>query len=290
MTMRRLPVAPSLAIASSLVIASSLAGLLVACGNETIKPAPVDASTTTTSTGGSGGSEPEPPKGTPIRSVETRSPWGGVPGNLLVDGDFEFSVVIEGSQPQAGWFAFGNFGRANLRGETGGLCKSGLRCAVMSDDQALFGQGTSARDSAMIAGLWAKLPAGYDCNAIAYDILRCSSFFSVAAIPPVSEQPDADGWCEYRGMVNAQPSGACVFIENTLAEGDVALVDLATLLPVATAEKMQPGRKAQRGGKVPAARAARGRKIAEAVRRQRRFGAPSADAQDETQRGPRGPR
>lgn len=274
-------------IVRSWAIALSLAGLLVACSNETVKPAPADSTTGTTSQGGSGGSEPEPPKGTPIRSVQTRSPWGGVEGNLFVDGDFEFSVVIEGSQPQSGWYAFGDFGRGNLRGETGGLCKSGLRCAAMPDDQVLFGQGTAARGSAMVAGLWAKLPAGYDCSAIAYDILRCSSFFSVAQIPPVSEQPDADGWCEYRGMVPEQPSGACAYIENTLAEGEVALIDLATLLPAATAEKMQPGRKAERGRTVPKARAARGRAIAEAVRRQRRFGAPNSDGK---RPGPKGSR
>ena len=104
-----------------------------ACSEEKLAPAPVDATTSSSSSGGSagtGGSTVTPPEPR-IRTVETRNPWGGALGNLFVDGDFEFSVVLQGSSPQAGWFAFSNNGQGYVRGETGGLCKSGMRCAVM---------------------------------------------------------------------------------------------------------------------------------------------------------------
>ena len=90
--------------------ALATAVVVAACSEEKIAPAPVDATTSSSSTGGSdgtGGGAVTPPEAR-IRTVETRSPWGGAIGNLFVDGDFEFSVVLQGASPQAGWFAFGN--------------------------------------------------------------------------------------------------------------------------------------------------------------------------------------
>ncbi len=163
------------------------------------------------------------------RRVELRSPVGGTPGNLLVDGDFETSIVIQGTGPQSGWLAFGA-GAAYLRGATGGVCRSGLRCGFLDPGVVLFGQGASARDSGMIASVWARPPAGYGCFAVQAQVLRCNSFLTAAGMIPESETPRPDGWCFYRGRVAQQTSGVCMYLETNLT-GEPALVDDARIIP-----------------------------------------------------------
>jgi hypothetical protein len=50
---------------------------------------------------------PDPsPAAAPValeRRMLMRSPMGGPPGDLLVDGDFEFSVTVAGHSFQTGW-------------------------------------------------------------------------------------------------------------------------------------------------------------------------------------------
>jgi len=242
-----------------------------ACSEEAIAPAPVDATSSSSSTGGSDGSgggtiNPPQPR---LRTVQTRNPWGGTPGNLLVDGDFEFSVVIKGASPQAGWFSFGNAGQGYVRGETGGLCKSGMRCAIFPSGRVFFGQGTAADGKGMIAGLWAKVPEGDDCEVIDYSIVRCNfqSNFAVD-IPPVSTLPDEDGWCHYRGGVSEQTTATCAYIESNMAPGTEAILDLATVLP-------DDGTAPLRGMlSMSGARAQRARAVIDTIRSRRPIGDP----------------
>lgn len=261
---------PTLVSLAALATIGAVASL-AACSEEKLAPAPLDATTSSSSSGGSdgsGGDTTNPPEPR-IRTIETRSPWGGALGNLLVDGDFEFSVVVQGASPQAGWFAFSNSGQGYVRGETGGLCKSGMRCAVMEAQSILFGQGTAARGAGMIAGLWAKVPEGDDCSVIDYAVIRCNFQGNFAvSIPPVSPVPDEDGWCRYRGGVSEQTTATCAYIENSLAPGTRAILDLATLLPDDGTAPMR--RMRALGG----ARAERARAIVDTIRSRRPIGDP----------------
>lgn len=181
--------------------------------------------------------KPHPPAGPVVRTVETRNPWGGPAGNLMADGDFEFSIVLEGSSPQAGWNAFANNNLTYLRGLTGGMCKSGLRCAVvggggLGGDTGLLGKGTSAKGSGMIGEAWAKVPAGATCDAVQFLFYHCSYNDNFGRrIDAVSVEPDADGWCRYRGGIAEQDEAVCLQITSTVAIDQEVVIDAVSLIP-----------------------------------------------------------
>lgn len=206
----------------TLLATAVMAASLAACFGDEGPPNPVPTDSTAI---------PDPVQpGDVRRRVELRSPLGGTPGNLLVDGDFETSIVIEGSSPQSGWLAFGQNSRAYLRGATGGVCRSGLRCGWLEPGVLLFGQGTAAKDSGMIASAWARPAEGFGCNSVQVQVLRCNSFISAANVFAESETPRPDGWCFYRGRVSRQTTGTCMLIEASLP-AEPALVDNAAIVP-----------------------------------------------------------
>jgi hypothetical protein len=205
------------------------AGALVACGSEgPPNPAPL-----ANQGGAAPTSEPKPPPAPAKRTVSTRNPWGGPPSNLLVDGDFEFSIGLQGSSQQTGWRAFtSNVGLSYLYATTGGLCRTGLRCAVMRADQFYFGRGASANGVGMRAELWAKVPEGRDCETVSQIYFDC--FFennAIFAITSESLLPDESGWCRYRGVIPEQTLAMCSQVQNTLVDAEVAILDSATLIP-----------------------------------------------------------
>jgi hypothetical protein len=163
------------------------------------------------------------------RTVETRNPLGGRLGNLLVDGDFELSIIVQGTGAQSGWLAFGNQS-AYLRGATGGVCRRGLRCGWADPSVLLFAQGAAAKDSGMIATLWAKPPEGSSCSMIRAEILRCSSFDTAAPLFQESPEPRPDGWCFYRGRISRQTTAVCMLVQNVSTTESV-LVDDAAIVP-----------------------------------------------------------
>ncbi|MBW2528823.1 MAG: hypothetical protein JRI23_31900 [Deltaproteobacteria bacterium] len=112
------------------IVAAVLAGWLSGCqASEYTEPdpAPLDGGALTT---GGGQTSTPPDAGARRRTVMTRNPWGGPPGNLVVDGEFELSVTPSGGQ--TGWRAFHfSGGLRELQVETGGVCRGGLRCALL---------------------------------------------------------------------------------------------------------------------------------------------------------------
>lgn len=166
-----------------------------------------------------------------VRHVEVRNPLGGPPGNLLVDGDFEMSITFEGHAGQGAWFVFVGGGTAHLRGETGGLCKSGLRCAILEASAILYGRGSAANGTGMVGSVWAKPPEGSDCGVIQPAIVDCNFSGLETQLIPLTAVPQADGWCEYRGGRPEASAATCMTIENTLAFGERAIVDHAVVAP-----------------------------------------------------------
>lgn len=205
---------------------------LAACHEEAVEPAPAPAVPTTTAT--------TPPEKKPVkRTVETRVPFGGPAGNLLVDGDFEVSISFEGSGEQLAWIALTETGgEAYLRGETGGLCKSGLSCGVLEPGMLLYGRGTSAKDAAMDASIYMKPPAGRGCDIADIELVHCNFSGTAAALTATSADPAADGWCQYTASIEPQSQGICMLITSELAQGETALVDRATLLAAGRSSQM----------------------------------------------------
>lgn len=161
---------------------------------------------------GTGGAEVD--AGPPVRSVETRNPFGNTEttDNVLIDGDFELTA----GSGQYGWQAISTTAPASLERETGGLCFSGVTCGVLTGDANLIAFGTAADGVPMEASLRVKHPEG-DCGGAGVSVISCTglSVFpgSGTAVPPVAATPDASGWCEYRAMVPAMDTHPCLLLE-----------------------------------------------------------------------------
>lgn len=249
-------------IATVSLAALALGGL--ACGSgdsgppNPVAPAPSDATTTTTTggssgVGGAGGSAPRP---TPRRTMERRNPLEGMLNDHMVDGGFELSVSFEGTGPQLGWFAFAGNQQAYVRMETGGLCRSGLRCGLLPPGTVLFGRGTSAGPETPIdASVAVKPPPGSDCSFVGATALPCDFSGNQVELELTAPEPADDGWCELRATIEPREEAMCLYIEaNEFFEGEF-LVDDARFLPAPAATEMR------RFEPMPAARADQLRRI-----------------------------
>lgn len=172
------------------------------------------------------------PPGPWKRTVTLRNPLGGPSGNLLADGDFEMSTVPEWIQPQLGWRAYGKFGQeVNAKTETGGLCRTGLRCGVLEDGVALLARGAAAGGGAgNIASLWVKVLSQESCDVVTAYIVGCDTFTAIEELV-ADEEPNADGWCKHEGKTGPKNIALCLFVESDLANNDTALVDSGILVP-----------------------------------------------------------
>jgi len=208
---------------------------LVACSSEEridLAPSTSNGSSSSSTGSGAGGEGP-----TAKREVFVRNPIGGPTGNLLADGDFEMSIV-SGFQAggQYGWVAFDMSGATvPLLGETGGLCKSGLRCGRVEKNAILYARGTAApgevphKASISVKALEAvpDSMASHPCGFVTAYVIQCDTFDIAKKLKAVANEPDANGWCELTGDVPASTSALCMYAENTLE----TLADAAYILP-----------------------------------------------------------
>jgi hypothetical protein len=195
-------------------------GLLGACDDERLAPAPTSSTPEPPPTGGAGGAGGDAPTPGPrIREVFYRNPMGA-PGNLLADGDVELSIVPEGAEGQHGWVAFrGNGASDTLLGETGGLCKSGVRCARVEANRVLFARGTSGGfDASHEITVHVKpleiADPGDPCDVGVFRAISCD-FNDMLGSLDEPDAPDADGWCKLSRSLNPSDAGGiCVYAET----------------------------------------------------------------------------
>jgi hypothetical protein len=207
--------------------------VLAACSADE-QLAPVGSTSTVMDAGHDAAMPPPPPPpvdaGTVKRTVMMRNPFGGPAGNHLADGDFEFSTA-QNTGGQLGWRAFTTDGAQELAfaTETGGLCRSGLRCAVMGPSMLFLLRGTSAKnDKGNIASGWAKGPEGAGCGSVRALMVNCDTFTVGKQL--VGKKAD-DGWCHYTAAIGAQDDATCLYIDSTLKKDTTALVDAFVLGP-----------------------------------------------------------
>ena len=166
--------------------------------------------------------------GTKVRSIEFRNPFGNVSraDNLLVDGDFE----LTGEQGQYGWRSVSPRGEETLARETGGLCRSGVTCGVLTSAADLIAFGAAPRDAEIEISLWAKPPQA-DCHRILVSMISCSSLVivSLASVLPSSDAPDATGWCRYEGLATQMDEQPCLYLRAETASTERVLIDEAFL-------------------------------------------------------------
>ncbi|MFO0613755.1 MAG: hypothetical protein U0414_14275 [Polyangiaceae bacterium] len=212
-------------------LAALIAIALAGCEDEALNPLGGGSSSGDASSSGSGSSSSG--METPVREVFVRNPWGMPANNLLADGDFEFSSArFDG---QYGWVLVDQTSGATLTlaAETGGLCKSGLRCGIATKGAILFGRGTSAPKLApMRATMYAKPDPPDDgdleknCKATldAYAI-DCDTFDILEHLASIGA-PDPKGWCEYGVDVPGSSGPVCLYADLKRN----AVVDACTLL------------------------------------------------------------
>lgn len=215
----------------------SLAATCVsACADSTsVNPVPTpstDAAPPDATTAPDAPSEASAPEAGPRRrEVMNRSPFGrlDVTDNLLIDGDMELS----GGAGQTPWVAIGAEGQTSLLVETGGRCRSGLRCLVLNDRvDALLGSGVAAGEQSLEFSMWAKVPA-MDCGVITVYLFKLMTKYITGfhQVHPASDVPDADGWCRYHALRGKMDESVGVYIEAELTAFQRVLVDDAVLRP-----------------------------------------------------------
>jgi hypothetical protein len=136
---------------------------------------------------------PPPPK----RTVEQRNPFGNTSSetNLVADGDFE----LTGRQDQMPWLAFDGNGQKTLDFETGGRCRSGVRCASLGAGDQMIGWLASPHDGGIDVSVWAK-PKSNVCTDIEVRVLDLDTQSDGVAIAPSAPAADLGGWCHLTGV------------------------------------------------------------------------------------------
>jgi hypothetical protein len=203
-----------------------LAALAVACGEdeETGQTKPEDAGTEDVVV--------PHEAGPPIRSIEQRNPLGEArEDNLMVDGDFE----LTSGNGQFGWLGFAAGIQGNLLRETGGLCRSGLTCGILTSDMDFLGQGTSPKGESFDVTIYTKPPVA-DCGVTQVLLLRCTGAVfnaaTIAQVPPMTPEPDANGWCLHQANAPVQEVRPCLWVTSAAGPGVRTLVDQASIIPV----------------------------------------------------------
>jgi hypothetical protein len=165
----------------------------------------------------------------PLRTVQLINPLGGPANNFFADGDFEWSVAPDGDGSQYAFLGFIQGGVAPVHAETGGLCRTGLHCAILKPTMALFLRGVAAPKKAKhTVSAWAKIPSGAGCAVITMLMVTCDALGNVKKLP--AGEPDDSGWCEYTATFGGKDTGLCLYVESDLEGDERALVDAATLL------------------------------------------------------------
>jgi hypothetical protein len=168
----------------------------------------------------------------PIRTIETRNPFGDTanPSNLMVDGDFE----LTGRTEQMPWITFTQSGQSTLDYATGGKCKSGVRCASIATGTELVGYFSSPKTGSMNASLWVRPDSGTcsDVSVVALD-LDNQQGQPTAQLTPAA--PDANGWCFFSGSIpNMAEEQPVLYVNVADTMKGVALVDDGVVLPADT--------------------------------------------------------
>jgi hypothetical protein len=169
--------------------------------------------------------------GPPRRSILTRNPFGNLAhtDNLLFDGDMEMSRGV-GQTP---WIGIGKGGQTELKLETGGTCRSGLSCLVLtSSNNAVLGRAIAARDKALEFSLWAKVP-GNACDAVSVYLIPAMtmSFTLFGKVASETKSPDESGWCRFHGLHPSMNEAIAVYVETSAMFQQRVLLDDAVLRP-----------------------------------------------------------
>lgn len=170
-----------------------------------------------------------PPLAAPRRQAFHRNPFGDAfqSDNLMVDGDFE----LTGRNDQAPWLVFDpSKGQQTLDYDTGGHCRSGVRCATLAPPDALIGSFASPVELKMLVKLYAKLTSQH-CKDLSILVMNIQSGDIDKSVNMVATAPAADGWCVYEGTADNLAYKAPVLYISTTNDA-TATIDEVSVLPL----------------------------------------------------------
>jgi hypothetical protein len=191
--------------ARTLTFAAFAAAALLGCGSSSnsINPVPVTGADASVDAADAATDQnvPDQEAGAVVRKITVRDPFGNLePGNMVYDGDFEFTSV-ETMQPA--W--------SGLSGDsvkTGAVCRSGMRCVEVTPvDQArrrISGWFVWPDAPSAEVSFYAAI-AGTDCaNEVSGSIIDATF---QKRFPIVTETANpVDGWCHFRTVVEVDTS------------------------------------------------------------------------------------
>lgn len=166
----------------------------------------------------------------PPRSAFHRNPFGDAfqSDNLFVDGDFE----LTGRTDQAPWIVF-NKAQATLNYDTGGRCRSGVRCAVIGVGDAIIGNMASppVEDYEIQIYIRPDMPRCADAEVFTIDLANDATADSIQSL---TTAPDVDGWCHFAGKAgNLAYQQPAVYISlSNSATSKTLHIDEASALPM----------------------------------------------------------
>lgn len=210
----------------------AIAALVAGCSlDESLAPATIGAHDAGPSDAGLDASPTTPDAGSVKRTIVVRSPLGGNPNDYLADGDFELSTSAF-PDAQTPWRSFiaATGAAQSLLTETGGLCRSGLRCAILRAGDLFLGRGAAADGKENVAAVHAKMLNGAPCDDVFVGLVSCADLKTMHALT-TSATPDADGWCTFSGRLAATIHSVCLVVEAKSGATPKALIDEARLGP-----------------------------------------------------------
>jgi hypothetical protein len=167
--------------------------------------------------GGEGG-------GPTIRTIITRDPYENVdsPGNLLLDGGFEFSGSIS--------YAWNSVSYDSLAFGHGVTCRSGVRCAILDPGAGMYGVLVSPKSGLMNVTLHTRTES-QSCDGLTLYVLDANDQQGGGAyVTKQSAELGADGWCVWKGAAPAVPDTFPVLYVEASGER-VVIDDVLVSLP-----------------------------------------------------------
>jgi hypothetical protein len=214
-------------LVGSLLVGSLLLG---ACGDETLRPAPVEGTggsgatggVATTGSSGGGGTQAT------VRTIIERDPLGNVQKsqNLLWDGDFEWRPSF---QDQYGWLYGPSIQQLSFAMPPLGMgaeCHSGIKCARLPTDGLLLGLSVASEGKSLAIEVWSKPESGA-CNDLVVFLIAQEGSESDLEIAATTAEPDGEGWCRHAALVPARATAQYLFIQAS----SPTVVDDASIEP-----------------------------------------------------------
>ncbi len=162
-----------------------------------------------------------------VRTVSFRNPLGDDlhPDNLMLDGDFE----LTGRSGQTPWVAAsGNGSGLTLDYETGGHCRSGIRCGHMPAGSLLLGYLATPPTGKLYVRVWGK-PEAEKCSDLTVALFDSTANQTLGSAVSQALTPDDTGWCLYEAVLPSLPLHAPVLYLRAKEQG--VTIDAALALP-----------------------------------------------------------